>query len=47
MSFPSSDTERLLQAGSGTVACRKGIRKGVCSEGEKVKAASVFVLIKS
>lgn len=47
MSCPSSDAEHLPQAGSGITARRRGIRKGVCSEGEKVKAASVFVLFKS
>lgn len=47
MSCLSSDAEHLPQAGSGIVAGRKGVREGVCSEGEKVKAASLFVLVKS
>lgn len=47
MSCLSSDAEHLPQAGSGIVAGRKGVREGVGSEGEKVKAASLFVLVKS
>ena len=47
MSCPGSDAERLPQPRPGIATRGKGVRKGACAGGDKVRAASVFVLIKS